>query len=214
MGDGYKGEIKARVIEVRFFGSGKVVKVNRHKNEKVSKGELIAALDRKSLQTELEIQLTDYDRVRADWDNFTQKNPGEPADDLKFTKQQKQATLNSSVKQVELAKMRLDQCDLFSPVAGIIIDDGGIIEGQNITPSAYAIKIVDTNSYYFEFEIEQKDISKFSGEMKGKITIEGIDGEIDATTNGVFADGKKFYVSAKLDNPQNVLVGMMGEIKI
>lgn len=213
MGDSFSGEIKARIIEVRFAISGKITKVNRLINEKITKGELLASLDRKILQTELDLQLSDYEKVRADWDNFTLKNPN-PTDDLVFTKQQKQASLNNSVKQVEIAKIKLDQCDLFSPVAGIIIDDGGIIEGQNITPSANSIKIVDTSSYCFEFEIDQKDIQKFNRNQKGKITISGVDGEIDGETIGIFADGKKFIVKVDLVNPQNLLLGMKGEMKI
>lgn len=213
MGDSFKGEIKARIIEVRFAISGKIAKVNRVIDEKINKGELLASLDRKILQTELNLQLSDYEKVRSDWDNFTLKNPN-PTNDLLFTKQQKQASLNSSVQQVEIAKAKLDQCDLFSPITGIILDDGGIVEGQYITPSANSIKIIDFNSYYFEFEIEQNDIQKFSQNIKGKISLTGVGGEIDGETIGIFADGKKFFVKVNLVNPQNLLLGMKGEIKI
>ena len=212
MDTGFEGQVSAKIVDARFAISGKIVKVNRSKNEKVAKGELLASLDSKILQTELDRELSDHEKIRADWDFFTQKYPN-PTDDLEYTKKEKQASLNASVKQVEIAKYRLDQANLFSPVEGILYDDGGIIAGQNVTPAGSAIKIIDTSSYYFEFEIEQKDVVNFNQTKNCKVIIEGI-GEFDGHTEPVFSDGKKFLVNVKLPNPQNLLIGMKGVVKM
>jgi len=208
-----EGEIKARVIEIRFALSGKISNVSKHTGDNVKKQDLLASLDRKILQTELDQQLADYEKVRADWDGFTKKYP-DPQDDNKYTKAEKQAALNASVKQVELSKAKLDQVNLFSPVDGIVFDDNGIVPGLYITPASGSVKIIDTGSYFFEFEIIQKEVFNFMESKKCKIKIDGMKGEIESETSPVFSDGKKFIVKANIPSPKDILVGMKGKITI
>jgi len=206
------GKIKARVVEIRFALGGKITNVSKHTGDKIKKWDLIASLDRKILQTELDQQLADYEKVRADWDGFSKKYP-DPQDDNKYTKAEKQASLNASVKQVELSKAKLDQADLFSPVDGTVIDDSGIVPGLYVTPASSSIKIIDTNSYYFEFEIDQKNVSKFVESKKCNIKIGGVKEQIEGETLPVFSDGKKFTVKAKFTNAKGLLLGMTGEVR-
>src|SRR3989344_1706265 len=131
----FNGEGKARIVEARFALSGKVTFVAKHTGDNVKKGELLASLDRKILQTELDSELADFEKVRADFEIFNLK-AGEPTDAIsQYLKKEKQAQLNVSVKEVELAKARLDQADLFSPVAGVVLDDSAIVTGLYITPA-------------------------------------------------------------------------------
>ena len=209
MPEKFDGEVKARIIEVRFAFSGKISSVSKYNGDSVKKWDLVASLDRKILQTELDQQLADYEKVRADWDGFTKKHP-DPQDDNKYTKAEKQATLNASVKQVELVKIRLDQSNLFAPVDGIIMDDSGIVPGLYVTPASSSIKIIDTSSFYFEFEIDQKDIPEFVESKKCKVNIEGMKEEIEGETLPVFSDGKKFLVRINLPKSEGLMLGMTG----
>lgn len=208
----YEGIIKARVVEVRFAVAGKIVGVHKVVGERVGKWELIASLDRKMLQMELDRQLADFEKVRADFEIFNQNNPNPESAIDKYLKTEKQALLNASVKDVELAKARLDQCDLFSPVEGIILDDSGIVIGINVTPAGSAIKIIDTSSYFFEFEIEQKDIPFFSEVKEGKVEFPGIGMEMVGRTGGIIADGKNFYVRVLIPDSRGLLLGLNGKI--
>ena len=210
----FKGEIKARVVEIRFALSGKIAGVSKHAGEAVKKWNLVASLDRKILQMELDKQLSDYEKVRADWEIFGQKNPNPTEAIDKYLKTEKQALLNVSVKEVELAKAKLDQADLFSPVDGIIIDDNGIVPGLYVTPASSSIKIVDTSSYYFEFEVEQKEVSDFIKSKKCKVEIVGVKEKTEAYTLPVFSDRKKFLVKVELLKTDGLLLGMKGECKI
>jgi multidrug resistance efflux pump len=206
------GEIKARIVEIRFALSGKISNVSKHTGDNVKKWDLVASLDRKILQIELDQQLADYEKVRADWDYFTKKYP-DPQDDNKFTKAEKQAILNASVKQVELSKAKLDQSDLFSPVDGIVIDDSGIVPGLYVTPASGSIKIIDTGSYYFEFGIDQKDVLDFSKARKCRLTFNGVKDQLEGETSLVLADGKKFTIKVNLSKIEGVMLGMKGEVK-
>jgi multidrug resistance efflux pump len=210
----FKGEVKARIVDARFALSGKIVSVGKHTGDGVKKGNLIASLDRKILQTELDRQLADYDKVRADWDGFCKKYP-DPQDDNKYTKAEKQAALNASVKDVELAKAKLDQADLFSPTDGIILDDSGIVPGLYTTPASGSVKIVDTASYYFEIEIKQKDIPYFEKAKEARIKIDYLNIEIKATApSAVEGDGKKFLVQIPISDSEGILLGMKGVAKL
>jgi len=206
----YKGEIKGRIIDARFALSGKIVSVGKHTGDTVKKGNLIASLDRKILQAELDRQLADYNKVRADWDGFCQKYP-DPQDDNKYTKAEKQAGLNASVKDVELSKAKLDQADLFSPVDGTILEDNGLVPGLYVTPAGGAIRIVDSSSYFFEIELEQKDLPYFMETRKCKVEIAGVKEKITAESKPVFSDGKKFLVQIPLPDSKEILLGLNGK---
>ena len=208
----YAGEIKARVVEIRFALSGKIANVSKCTGDIVKKWDLVASLDRKILQTELDQQLADHEKVRADWDGFTTKYPN-PQDDIKYTKAEKQASLNASVKQVELSKAKLDQTNLFSPVEGVILDDSNIVAGLYVTPANSSIKIIDTSSYYFEFVIDQADIPSFSKDRKCKIEIKGTMEDVKGETGRIFSDGKKFSVRIPISNNEKYLIGMKGVAK-
>lgn len=208
----YKGTVNAKIVDARFAVSGKISKVAKLTGDPVKKWDLIAAMDRKILQTELDAQLSDFEKERADFEIIAQKYPN-PTDTIeKYLKSAKNAQLNSSVKAVELAKARLDQADLFSPVDGIIMDDSGITVGQYVTPAGSAIRIIDMGSFYFEFEIEQKDIPEFKDTRKCKINIPGVSGEIEGETGKAASDGKKFSVRVSLPASDELLIGMEGTV--
>jgi multidrug resistance efflux pump len=207
-----KGEVKGRILEVRFALAGKVEKVFKKVGESVRRGELLASLEKKIFQTELERQLADYEKARADFEIFNLQK-GEPTDDLtKYLKMEKQAQLNASVKEVELAKARLEQTDLFSPVEGVVLDDGGMAPGMNITPASYAFKILEEASLWFEVEISQEDIPFFSQPRNGEVEIFGV-GKQQVSSGPVFADGRRFFLRVEFPNKQGILLGMKGEGK-
>ena len=211
----FKGQVKANIIDVRFAIAGKVSSVAKKTGDVVKKWGLVASLDRKILQTELDSQLADYEKARADFEIFNQKNPDPQEAVDKYLKTEKQAVLNASVKDVELAKAKLDQADLFSPVDGIILDDNSIVPGIYVTPAGSLVRIIDTSSFYFEIGTDQKDIELFKEEKTVKVKIEGFTpNEIEGKISPVFSDGKSFFVKIPLNNIQGLLLGMNGEIKI
>jgi len=208
----FKGEVKGRVLEVRFALAGKVARVAKKVGEKVKRGELLASLEKKTFQIELDRQLADYEKARADFEIFNLQKGGTKDDLTKYLKMEKQAKLNASVKEVELAKTRLDQTNLFSPVEGIILDDGEFVPGMNITPASYSFRILETASLWFEIEIKQKDIPFFAQSRQGEVEIFGA-GKQSIVSGQVFADGKRFFLRVQLSNKKGILLGMKGEGK-
>lgn len=218
MADTYKGEIKARIVEVRFAISGLVSYIAKRSGDMVLKGNLLASLDKKILQQQLDCDLLDYEKVRADFDAYRLK-VGEPSDDLgRFSKKQKQLSLDLSVKSVELAKAKLDQVNLFSPVSGIIIDDSNIVPGFYISPASSPFKVLDTSSFYFEFEIDQADLVKFKEEINMEITLLPFKEKFMGKSKAIlpYSDKKagKFNVIVALEKTDGLMMGMVGKALI
>ena len=130
----------------------------------MAKGNLMASLDKKQLQAELDRQLADFERIRAEFE-IAAKKLGESEID-KYLKTQEQAKLNVAVKDVEIAKARLDQADLYSPVNGIIKSAGGVRPGLNITPASNAFVIIDMDSLVYRIKVNEKEVVKFMDRPK------------------------------------------------
>ncbi len=208
----YKGKVKARIIELRFATSGKLVNLLKKRGDLVKKGEIVAGLDKKLLQAELDKQLGDYEKVRAEFEIFNLQK-GEPKDDItKYLKTEKQAELNISVKEVELAKARLDQADLFSPIEGIIIDDSNLTPGIYITPSSNPICVLETASFYFGIEIEQSELGKFITPRLMEIRIPGLERTYSGNPKPIISspDGK-LKVEIELKDSSGLILGLEGE---
>lgn len=208
----FKGKVKAKVIELRFATSGKLASLSKKRGDIVKKGELIASLDKSSLQLELDRQLGDYEKKRSEFEIFNLQK-GEPTDELtKYLKTGKQAELNVSVKDVEIVKAKLDQVNLFSPIGGIIIDDSDLVPGIYITPASSPIKVLDTSSYSFEIEIEQSDLPMFLNPRPMTIKILGLERTYTGNSRPIISSvSSKLLVEIELQDETGLILGLEGE---
>ncbi len=209
----FPGKISAPVYEIRFAYSGKVIQVFKQSGDVVKKGDVLASLDRKPVQAELDQELADYERSRAEFEIFNTKE--QSGDDVtKFLKQEKQAALNASVKHVEMAKMKLDQADLVSPIDGVIQESDNLLPGLNITPANATVKIIDPKALTFNFAISQKELHDFKDGRGVVIKFEGIKESLKTKTELIHAGEKgQFNVVAKIPPSTGLISGMIGEAK-
>lgn len=200
------------VVEVRYAFSGRVAKVNKRRGQWVRKGEVLAELDLSILQTELDIKLASYEKTRAEFEIFSKKNPGVLDDVMGYMKKIEQSQLNESVKEVELAKMKVDMAKLVSPVTGLIVDDGGNRVGLNVTPAANVWSIEDEESMHFEVEITADKLADFSQERE--VVVKVGDKEVAGKSKRPTKFGNKFRVGVELEGDRpRWIPGQMGEAK-
>jgi multidrug resistance efflux pump len=205
--DKISGFVVADIIDVRFAFAGKIARVNKKPGDKVHIGDLLASLDRKALQVILDKELADYEKTRAEFEIFVIKNPQTSDDRTKYEKVQAQAILNASVKAVELAKINLDGADLFAPVNGVVIDNGGIHPGMFITPGSYAYQILDTGSYVIQVEAQPQEIISLPVSSQVKISAAGK--EISGTVSSFIPVTKKGnLLIIKPENTTDLIPGM------
>ena len=193
--DKYEAVTWAEEIEVRFAYSGKVVVVAKKAGDRVSKGNLLASLDRKMLQAELDRQLADFERIRAEFEIAAKKLGGSKTD--VYLKKGEQARLNVAVKDVELAKYKLDMADIFSPVNGIVKSSGGLRSGLYVSPASNPFVILDLDTLVYRVRVAAKDIEKFRAKAKTLIP----------DTPGYF------IVDMEIEDKTDLLPGMLGLVK-
>jgi multidrug efflux pump subunit AcrA (membrane-fusion protein) len=218
----YTGITYSPIIEIRFAYSGKIVYVKKKVGNTIKQWEAIASLDRKILQAELDRQLADYEKVRAQFELFNIKYGQDGDDTTKFMRQEKQSALNASVKEVEIAKYKLDQADLISPIAGTILSMDGLLVGLHSTPASSAVQILKTDTLIFSFEIEQKDLEQFRTIQTITVTFPNHQKEYQAQTDiPLKGNNSTFIITSTLqhsdpgsESPNPLIPGMKGKAQI
>jgi len=137
-------ETENRKVVMRFYQGGTVILVGVKKGDLVKKGQVLAKLDDKLAKIDLEIDLANYRRTRAEFEEVARKylNPGN--EEEKGIKEIAQAKLDVAVKKVEKQKYEMEKLALISPVDGEIVDDSELVAGMNVTPSGFPIVIKTT----------------------------------------------------------------------
>lgn len=127
---------------MRFYQGGMVVWVGVKKGDKVKKGQILAKLDDKLAKIDLEIDLANYRRTRAEFEEIARKYPAPKNEEEKGIKEIAQARLDVAVKKVEKQKYEMERLAMVSPVGGKIVNDSGLMAGMNVTPSAFPMVIL------------------------------------------------------------------------
>ena len=126
---------------MRFFQSVTMVWIGVKKGDLVKKGQVLAKLDDKLKKIDLEIDLANYRRTRAEFEEVARKLPNPENEEEKGTKEIAQAKLDVAVKKVEKQKYEMEKLALISPVDGEVVDDSDLVAGMNVTPSGFPIVI-------------------------------------------------------------------------
>lgn len=128
-------------IELRFYQSGTVAWVGVKTGDQVKKGQVLAKLDDALAKIDLEIDLANYRRTRAEFEKVAREYPNPQTEEEKGIKEIAQAKLDTSVKKVEQSKYHQQKLSLLSPVEGTVLSTNNLIAGLNITPSRWPILI-------------------------------------------------------------------------
>jgi multidrug resistance efflux pump len=161
-----QGKIVAlKAANIKFSISGKLSSINCKIQDKVNKGQLLATLNKTELQAYLDRSLKQYDLERALFDEKQKQELTE------YEKRKYQDSLDISVKDVEIAKANLEATNLNSSINGIVINIDPANPGDNITPAGFIINIIDPESFCFQAELPEEDISQVSLEQAVKVEL-------------------------------------------
>lgn len=196
MANKFPGTMWGRTMEVRFAFSGKLVGLNKNIGDSVNKGEVLASLDRKLLQLELDQKLADHMVIRN-------------------KKILVQADLDASVRDVEQAKYKLDQVDLVSPVSGLVLDDGGCKLNMNITPSANAFTILDTSSICFRIQIKPEEVLMFANPVSLPIDFTSVGKKVFAMASlPKLTNNLDWVVDLRIEDIKDLPLGLSGIVQL
>ena len=197
-------------IDVRFPFSGRITQVFKKAGDQVTKNEALAQLDTKILQVELDRELSDYEKVRAQFEIFNREHPDISDDTVKYLKTIAQAELNSAVKAVEIAKNRQDQARLVCPVNGIIVSDGGCRPGLYATPASNAFVVLDTDSLRLRVELSEY----IQPDPSLTYSVSVADQKISLTPGTILPAGKNFTWDFRPQTPFNLPIGLSVNIEV
>lgn len=214
------GNVAAKTrLELKFRSSGKLKELFVTIGDRVKKGQVLAKLDDSPIQNQLDSALLGYRKQRAKFDEFSLSHQDPPAnDEEKFEKEQAQADLDSSVKEVEAVKYEMDQLELKSPIDGVVETIENLYPGLNITPGTQTITVVDSSSLVFIAEVKEKDIPGIKVGQFAKIILDAypnntIGGQV--LSIGVTPTGSKevsYPVSIELPQNPDLRLGLSGSI--
>ena len=222
------GTIAATSTNLSFPISGNVTYVGVKKGDKIASGQVIATLDSRITQKNLQSALIDYSKQRITFDTTQNNNlnhtPQDALNDaMKHILQNNQYDLDKSVNSVDLQDLARQQSVLTSPVSGILTRADVTSRGQ-VAGVTTIFTVTDPTTISFDMDVDQADIGKIKeGQIVNIVldaystktineTVISIDFVSHTTTNG----GNAFTVETSLpqDNLLDYRVGMNGNADI
>jgi RND family efflux transporter MFP subunit len=222
------GKIKAKkYAELKFQTSGTLTWVGVSEGDRVVPYQVIARLDSREVEKNLQKTLIDYSEQRNNFDttqlNYNNMTPDTALNDsMKRLLQSNQWDLNKAVYDVELKHLAVEYSSLSTPIGGIVTHIDTPTAGVNITPATATFTVVDPESLIFEANIDEVDVGNL---MVGQSALIALDAYPDATFSGkvsyisyssVLSGGGAtvFPVQIAFDSPQKLRIGLNGDVTI
>lgn len=215
-------------VDLHFLSAGKLAYLGVKKGDLVKAGQVIANLDLRTVQKNLETELRDYasqritfDQTRTDNQNRT---PDEALNDsMKHILQNNQYDLEKAVISVELQDLARQQAILVSPINGIITATDVTTSGVNVTTTT-TFTIADPKNLIFKIDIDEADIGKVKLDQKAKVTLDAFPDKtldlkiksIDFASHTTSTGGNVFTVEVLLPDNTDLLyrIGLNGDAEI
>ena len=227
------GKIQAdEEVVLKFQTSGLLSWIGVKVGDHVQKGQVIAALDRRTLEKQLRQELLDYmnerwdfEQDRDDFDIVGELYNKVLSDTEKRTLEKAQFDLDRKVLDVEITDIALKYATLISPINGIVYDIGAPYAGVNITPANAEFLIADPNKLMFRATVDEVDIGRIKENQKATIVLDAYPDEkivaevknIDFVSSITSGGGTAFAVKFSLpedNHQQKFKIGMNGDADI
>lgn len=198
------GEVTAdKQVELRFSTPAKIVWVDVVEGDSVVAGQVLASLDRRQLEDNVKKKLLTYMNKRWDFEQMhddhnidgNQLSAITLSDKEKRILEKVQFDLNSTVLDVEIANVAMEDSTIVSPISGTVTTVSGLNPGEQLTAaqlSTSLIRVVDFKSLVFEATVDEVDFRKIMIGQKVNIVLDAF---ADETFSGsviyVGREGKK-----------------------
>ncbi len=211
--------------DLRFRIGGKLNYIGVKTGDRVEKGKLIASLDTKDLQIDLQQAYNTFvakdaaakkaeDNVKdhSSDENFTQKE----------TRTAAQVARDNAYDDIKAAQRALEDAYIYAPISGVITQ-ADPNPGQIISVTDIITKIVDDSEYIFEAEVDEADIGRVKLAQTAKVTLNSYsDRTFDAMVSKIMpattetdSGATVIIVKLSLGKPDiNFLSGLNGQADI
>lgn len=211
-----QAKVGGKILELRFPFAGKVAWVGFEIGDIVRIGQELAKLDTTLLSKKHVQELSSYEKIRATFEQLRKKLEGSDEPDKKYLMDRAQADLNSSVAGVEISQFELEQAMLKTPVAGMVLDDGGLIAGMNISPASFAVKVAVADSLFAEGIVGPEKIEIIKKDQYAEFDLSGriYKGRVSKIYPLIGNKNNELALKVALESIDGLIYGMPGKLTI
>ncbi len=215
-------------VDLNFLSAGKLVYLGVRKGDVVKQWQVIANLDQRTMQKNLQTSLRNYSLQRNDFDQTKSDNANHtPADaltdSLKRVLENNQYDLDKAVISVELQQLAREQSVLATPIAGIVTRADAKAAGVNVT-AATTFTIADPTNLVFKIDVDEADIGKITEGKPLTVVLDAYPEQnlhlsvssIDFTTHATSGGGSAYTVEAAMPPNTSLMyrIGMSGDAEV
>lgn len=220
------GTIQAeKTANLKFGSTGRIIYLPYEEDDDVKKGAVVATIDTSDLKAIQTKELKDFEDARREFDRIKAEQEGLIlSDEQKRDLADKQAALDRTIIDVEIADRSKKNASLYAPFSGVVTARSGEInEWTNVFSTEPLITIVDFSTLYFEAEVSEEN----SGLVKqGQEVTVNLDAESGKSYTGFVSkvarqvtknnDGENVILVTVILNQigENIKLGLKGDAKI
>lgn len=207
----------AQITRLSFTLSGRVKEVLVSKGDRVAAGQTLVTLDPAELDAAVQQATANRGVTFAQWEYNLQPRPKQLPEDRVIAK----ARLDKSDAQIEIAKLRLAQASLLSPIDATVVSVD-VSAGESVDVAQVVITIATLDQLQVETkDLSERDVPGVKIGQPATVYIDALDREfngkvtaISPVSNTVGGD-VVFKVTIALDEqPDSLLWGMSAEATI
>lgn len=207
----------AQITHLSFTISGRVKEVLVNKGDKVTAGQTLVTLDSTELETAVQLATANREVTFAQWEYQLQPRKFQLPEDRIFAK----ARLDQSDAQIEIAKLRLAETTLLSPIDATVVSVD-VKPGESVDVAQVVITIATLDKLQVETkDLSERDVTKVKVGQTATVRIEPLDQEITGKVVAIspvwdtIGGDVVFKVTIALDEqPTGLLWGMSAEVTI
>ena len=212
----YVGTVEESVaVSLAFPGMGTVEQVYVSEGQRVSKGQLLAALNSATAEDSYRMMLAKQQQAQDAYDRLVKVHENGSLPDIKFV--EVETGLQQAKSMTAVAKKNLDDCKLYAPRDGVI-ETRSIEAGNSAMPGQAAFKLISVDKVHVKIAVPENEIGKISVGKQAKIMVPALDnteffGKIE--TKGVAANVLSYTYEAKIEvnNPlRRLMPGMVCKV--
>ncbi|HOT15490.1 MAG TPA: efflux RND transporter periplasmic adaptor subunit [Bacteroidales bacterium] len=215
----YSGTVEAsQTIPLTFQTTGIVEQVYVQEGDAVSKGQLLAVLDKNDLQNIYDASYSKYQQAKDAYDRLKTVYDQGSLPEIKWVEMQTNFEQAKSSK--DLAKNNLDKCYMRAPESGIIgrrnIEPGQSAFGLSSAP----FELVKINQVMVKIAVPENEISKVRKGLKASFSVSALDerrfeGTITNVSPVADAISRTYTAKILVNNPKHELLpGMVCDVEL
>ena len=213
-----------QIATLTFPTAGKVSWVGVKVGDKVAKWQGIASLDKTTLDVAYQQSLSNLRAAQANLDQVYDSVKGHDVGEsfaFKNTRTQAEVAKDNAYDAYRAALYNIQNATIVAPFSGVVVKADPAFAGVNVNPATSSFVIVNPDTFYFEAQVNEVDVTKISEGQKVTLRLDAYPNrEIDSTvdiislTNVTTSTGGNAYqVKMGITPDENIILrqGMNGD---